>query len=86
MLPALKPTHSSSLLFISEGAGKQVISPDTGLYTVGAATVYGIILAAQAQYADSPVRINEMRLYMVIKRHTGGAEWQQRRRRQVQWR
>ena len=72
MLPALKPSSSSSLLFITEGAGKQVISADTGLYTVGAAAVYGIVLAAQAQYADSTIRINEMRLYMVIKRHTGG--------------
>lgn len=70
VLPALKQSNSASLLFISEGSGKRVISPETSLWTVAAAAVYGIVLAAQAQYAEQPYRINELRNYALFKSAT----------------
>lgn len=70
ILPAIKNTYSASMLFISNGAGKRVISPETSLYTVAASAVYGIILAAQSQYAEYSFRITEIRNYALFKRHT----------------
>lgn len=39
-----------------------MVHPDSSLFSVAASALYGIILAAQEQYADSPFRVNEMRL------------------------
>lgn len=43
-------------------AGKRMVHPDSSLFSVAASALYGIILAAQEQYADSLFRVNEMRL------------------------
>ncbi|KAI7835651.1 hypothetical protein COHA_010443 [Chlorella ohadii] len=69
VLPALKQSPASSFLFVSEGAGKRMVHPDSSLFSVAASALYGIILAAQEQYADSLFRVNEMRLYAMLKRH-----------------
>jgi hypothetical protein len=53
-------------------AGKRVLSADSGLATVGGAALYGIVRAAQAQYASGPPRINELRIYALVTRHGGG--------------
>lgn len=39
-----------------------MVTPESSLYTVAASALYGIILAAQEQYAGSPFRVNEIRL------------------------
>jgi hypothetical protein len=57
-------------------AGKYVISPETSLFTVASAALYGIILAAQNEYAEAPFRVNEIRLYAMFKRQSGGLEAQ----------
>lgn len=49
-----------------------MVGPDTSLWTVAASSVFGLILAAQDEYRDSPLRINEMRLHCFLKRHSGG--------------
>eukprot|EP00887_Chlorella_sp_A99_P007128 scaffold2.g7128.t1 len=69
VLPVMKRNEHSSMLYITGGVGKRVLSADSGLATVGGAAVYGIVRAAMAQYADSPPRINEMRIYALVTRH-----------------
>ncbi|EFN52484.1 hypothetical protein CHLNCDRAFT_58857 [Chlorella variabilis] len=68
MAPVLKQSASSSILFVSNGAGKMVISNETSLYTVASAAIYGVILAVQAEYEEQPFRVTEMRLYAMFKR------------------
>ncbi len=48
-----------------------MLSPDSGLATVGGAALYGIVRAAQAQYKGRPPRINELRIYALVTRHGG---------------
>ncbi|GAB4821734.1 hypothetical protein N2152v2_008780 [Parachlorella kessleri] len=69
VLPAMRKAESSSVLFITGGVGKRVLSADSGLATVGGAALYGVVRAAQAQYAGMPPRINEMRIYALVTRH-----------------
>ncbi|KAL4855773.1 3-oxoacyl-[acyl-carrier-protein] reductase FabG [Chlorella vulgaris] len=69
VLPAMRKAPSSSMLFVTGGVGKRVLSADSGLATVGGAALYGIVRAAQAQYAAGPPRINELRIYALVTRH-----------------
>ncbi|PSC70067.1 SDR family oxidoreductase [Micractinium conductrix] len=69
VLPALNPEPSSSLLFISGAAGERCLNADSSLYSVASSMLYGIILAAQAQFAEHPFRVNELRLSAFFKRH-----------------
>ncbi|KAL4449037.1 hypothetical protein ABPG77_007754 [Micractinium sp. CCAP 211/92] len=69
ILPAMRQEAGSSFLFITGGAGERCVSPESSLYTVAQSTLYGIIAAAQAQYAEAPFRVGELRLNTFFKRH-----------------
>lgn len=69
ILPAMRQSHTSSMLFVTGGVGKRVLSADSGLATVGGAALYGIVRAAQAQYQGRPPRINELRIFALVTRH-----------------
>ncbi|KAL4422615.1 hypothetical protein ABPG75_008812 [Micractinium tetrahymenae] len=69
VLPAMKPETGSSFLFITGGAGERCVTPESSLYTVAQSMLYGIIAAAQAQYAEAPFQVCELRLNTFFKRH-----------------
>ncbi len=52
-----------------------MISPETSLYTVASAALFGVILAAQSEYAEASFRVNEIRLYAMFKRQSGDTGW-----------
>lgn len=51
-------------------AGERCLSPESSLFTVANAMLFGIIKAVQSQYAEAPFRINELRLSAFFRRHT----------------
>jgi omega-amidase len=69
ILPVMKKSESSTMLFITGGVGQRVLSADSGLATVGGAAVYGVVRAAQAEFAEQPPGIHEMRIYALVTRH-----------------
>lgn len=71
MVPLLKKSRHSSLIVVTGGAGQRCFSASAGLQTVAVAALYGLVMALQKEAVsnDSPVRINEMRIFSVIKRH-----------------
>lgn len=67
-MPELFPQHCAPA---PPAPGKRVLSADSGLASVGGAALFGIVRAAQAQYAGVPPRINELRIYALVTRHGG---------------
>lgn len=59
--------HLAGMLYC---AGQQSFLADASLTTVGTHALYGVVLAAQAEYAEQPVRVNELRIHGVIRRHS----------------
>lgn len=71
LLPLMKQDPCSSLIIVTGGAGKRCYRASAGLQTVAVAALYGLIMALQKEVesCDSPIRVNEMRIFSVIKRH-----------------
>jgi NAD(P)-dependent dehydrogenase (short-subunit alcohol dehydrogenase family) len=66
--PLLKEHASSSFTFITGMLGERCSMPNMAALTIANATAYGIIRAVEAEHADEPQRINELRIAALIRR------------------
>lgn len=69
LLPLVKPTQESSFTFVTGAAGEHVFILDSGLITAHLSALYGVIKCIQAEYANKHVRVNELRIAAVVRRH-----------------
>ncbi|KAK9820592.1 hypothetical protein WJX72_012039 [[Myrmecia] bisecta] len=68
-IPLLKPSSQSTYSMITGLAGERVIMKDASLITVSNAAQFGMALQYFAETADSPVRVNEIRIAVLVKKH-----------------
>ncbi|KAK9820499.1 hypothetical protein WJX72_010968 [[Myrmecia] bisecta] len=68
-IPLLKPSSQSSYTMVTGMAGERVIMKGASMITVCNAAQYGMALHYFAETADSPVRVNEIRIGALIKKH-----------------
>jgi 2-dehydro-3-deoxy-D-gluconate 5-dehydrogenase len=71
MLPVLKREDSSSLIIVTGFLGEQCLSmPGAGALAIANAAIYGIARALEAEYANAPFRINELRIAALIRKES----------------
>jgi NAD(P)-dependent dehydrogenase (short-subunit alcohol dehydrogenase family) len=76
-LPAIAEHKGASYTFITGTAGEKVFTPESSLTTVGASALFGITLAARAEFKDKAVRVNEVRIgLMVLPADSAEKKWQ----------
>ncbi len=66
--PLLKKDKSSSFIFITGMLGERCSMPNMAALTIANAAAYGIIRSVEAEHADDPQRINELRIAALIRR------------------
>lgn len=73
LLPLLRPGPRSSYTILTGGSGEALSRPDWALFSVVNAACYGLVVALQAEVGDAGPRVNELRVYSVVRRD-GDAE------------
>lgn len=68
LLPLIEEREGASYTIISGVAGEQLFDMAWGAMSVGAASLFGLSMVTRAEYADRPVRVNELRVGMRILR------------------
>lgn len=68
MIPMLCRQPRSSLTFITGLLGERCSMPDCAALTISNATLYGIIRAVEAECAEEPFRINEVRIGALLRK------------------
>lgn len=69
LIPLMKKvSFGSSYLIVTGGLGEVVPWPETALTALGTAAAYGLTLALQAELKESPVRVNEFRIFALVRR------------------
>jgi NAD(P)-dependent dehydrogenase (short-subunit alcohol dehydrogenase family) len=70
LLPLIEDCAGASYTIISGVAGEQLFDVAWGAMSVGAASLFGLSMVTRAEYADRPVRVNELRVGMrVLRKH-----------------
>jgi NAD(P)-dependent dehydrogenase (short-subunit alcohol dehydrogenase family) len=73
LLPLLEESGGGSYTFISGGVGEHVFDLDWGPVSVGAAALFGLSMVTRAEAADTPVRVNELRISTRVVREPSPA-------------
>jgi NAD(P)-dependent dehydrogenase (short-subunit alcohol dehydrogenase family) len=66
--PLLKEDKKSSFTFITGMLGERCSMPNMAALSISNAAAYGIIRSVEAEHADEPQRINEIRIAALIRR------------------
>lgn len=70
LLPLIEQRAGASYTIISGVAGEQLFDLSWGAVSVGAASLFGLSMVTRAEYAEEPVRVNELRVGMrVLRKH-----------------
>lgn len=69
LLPLIEDRAGASYTIISGVAGEQLFDLTWGPVSVGAASLFGLSMVTRAEYADRPVRVNELRVGMRVLRN-----------------
>eukprot|EP01121_Diplochlamys_sp_Union-15-3_P002032 TRINITY_DN1175_c0_g1_i5.p1 TRINITY_DN1175_c0_g1~~TRINITY_DN1175_c0_g1_i5.p1 ORF type:complete len:248 (-),score=53.53 TRINITY_DN1175_c0_g1_i5:32-775(-) len=65
-LPLVANQEGSSYTIITGGAGESPLNAESGFVTIGASALFGLYLALRAEFKQSPVKLNELRIYIRI--------------------
>jgi 3-oxoacyl-[acyl-carrier protein] reductase len=68
LLPLMEDRAGASYTIISGVAGEQLFDLAWGPVSVGAATLFGLSMVTRAEYAEKPLRVNELRVGMRVAR------------------
>ena len=66
--PLLKVDASSSFTFITGMLGERCSMPGVAALSIANAAIYGIIRSFEAEHAEEPQRVNELRIAALIRR------------------
>lgn len=66
--PLLKQDNSSSFTFITGMLGERCSMPGVAALSIANAAIYGIIRSFEAEHAEKPQRVNELRIAALIRR------------------
>lgn len=68
LLPLLRPRPRSSYTLLTGGSGEALSRPEWALFAIVNAACYGLVEALRAEVGDAGPRVNELRVYAVVRR------------------